>query len=854
MGKVYSMVIKYLDSKRIQTSAEGTYGSGGGSGGAVTSGNPTGTAGQGNSGGYGTGSNGNGGGGGGSSSAGTNGSLSSGVGSDGGSGTNNNWTTGSNVGYAGGGAGGHANNTGGSGTATHGAHAGAYPNNVADANSGAGGSAGDSMTENSQVYGGTGGSGIVVVRYLTSGAPTVVSSVTPSTVGSYTVHKFISTGSFQITSGSTSADILVVGGGGSGGTRRHGAGGGAGGYIETLSKSLGVDTYTITIGAGGASTQSTNNASGSDGTYSAFDDGGGDEIKAKGGGKGGGYNDAGGGGTSPATKPTNVQNNSVLVEKDTGKRYWFDDAFDLSELKSYWKFNEASGDIVNQATSVGSTDSLGTSADLQTSGVSYDETGIIDKSILYNGSSNTSIAGSSVSQFNFIRNTTATATIVFWYKQTALDGDNAFLTQVCNGAGGQVGMQIEKRNSSTNKRQLTINNYNGSNSVNTITSDTFFPADLNWHMLSIRFNYSASTMTCKIDDETPEVLSITQTWTDTNSCSAMKIGYWATSEFYGGNLDEFSIWNRILTDAEITTIYNSGTGKTLDTAKGATWTRQPPSFTASFWGAGGTAGPWTPVNYHDQFNGTTWSTATALSTSVQMVSGCGTKTAGLVIGGDTSGTSSPISTVQAWNGSAWSTSTGGTMNVARNQHASGGSSISAWAVAGRTSSSANNTTSFWDNSSWTSGATTSTDRRNHAGAGAVDDCWITGGYEDSTSTVLASTEQYNGTAWSAGGNLGTATNSIMGGGGDTYNAIITGGNEGSNSNKTNIYNGTAWSLGGTLTNAHKYGHTSGTPQDAGAYLGYVSSWTPTWSETYNGTSWTTQGSVSNGRATGAGGN
>jgi hypothetical protein len=146
----------------------GTYGSGGGSGGSITSGNPAGTSGQGNSGGYGTGSNGNGGGGGGSSSAGTNGSLSSGVGSDGGSGTNNNWT-GSTIGYAGGGAGGHANNTGGSGTATHGAHAGAYPNNIADANSGAGGSAGDSMTENSEVYSGDGGSGIVIIRFLTSG-------------------------------------------------------------------------------------------------------------------------------------------------------------------------------------------------------------------------------------------------------------------------------------------------------------------------------------------------------------------------------------------------------------------------------------------------------------------------------------------------------------------------------------------------------------------------------------------------------------------------------------------------------------------------------------------------------------
>ena len=235
----------------------------------------------------------------------------------------------------------------------------------------------------------------------------------------------------------------------------------------------------------------------------------------------------------------------------------FSSTYGDSELKSYWKFDESSGDIINQSVSA---DTLGTAADLQTSGVTYSEAGIIDESVLYDGVNDTSIAGSSVSQFNFIRNTTATSTIVIWYKQTALDGDNSFLTQVCNGAGGQVGMQLQKRDITTNKRTLSINNYNGSSAVNIDSSDTFFPADLDWHMLSLRLNYAASTITCQIDVQTPEVLPIVQTWTNTNSCSAMKIGYWATSQFYGGNLDEFSIWNKLLTDAEIISLYNGGSG------------------------------------------------------------------------------------------------------------------------------------------------------------------------------------------------------------------------------------------------------------------------------------------------------
>ena len=540
------MTIKYLDSKRIVTSAEGTYGSGGGSGGAVTSGNPTGAAGQGNSGGYGTGSNGNGGGGGGSSSAGTNGSLSSGVGSDGGSGTNNNWTTGSNVGYAGGGAGGHANNLGGSGTATHGAHAGAYPNNVADANTGAGGSAGDSMTENSQVYGGTGGSGIVVVRYLTSGAPTVVSSVTSSTVGSYTVHRFISTGSFQITSGSTSADILVVGGGGSGGTRRHGAGGGAGGYIETLNKSLGVDTYTITIGAGGASTQSTNNVSGSNGTYSAFDDGGGNEIKAKGGGFGGGYNDAGGGGTSPATKPTNVQDNSILVEKDTAKRFWYAEK-SISSLDSDRWFQNSS---INAGGATTITGKVGTYA------WSHD-------------GSNDNEKWRTLSDWEFINDDSTDWTISFWYKNqmgTTSNGHvimstysnannkNGFLIDVRASQGLRVGFQYNNATAS-----FTAFSYN-----NVITTGT------EWVHYSIVYDHSAKTVKVfeggsALTNDSAGNGANPQTVADHSTQTTEKpltVGARFDTQYTAFSMDQLLIHKRKLTDSEITGLWASNNGTT----------------------------------------------------------------------------------------------------------------------------------------------------------------------------------------------------------------------------------------------------------------------------------------------------
>jgi hypothetical protein len=58
-----------------------------------------------------------------------------------------------------------------------------------------------------------------------------------------------------------------------------------------------------------------------------------------------------------------------------------------------------------------------------------------------------------------------------------------------------------------------------------------------------------------------------------------------------------------------------------------------------------------------------------------------------------------------------------------------------------------------------------------------------GGDTGSNSKV---TEEYNGSSWSAGGNLGTARG-YLAGGGDSSNAICMGGDTGSNSKVTEEY-------------------------------------------------------------------
>ena len=80
---------------------------------------------------------------------------------------------------------------------------------------------------------------------------------TKTTYGSYTVHSFLSSGSFVLTHApdSLTCDILVVGGGGAGGSGQAGAyeagGGGAGGMRTFPNQPVGTGNFTVTVGLGG---------------------------------------------------------------------------------------------------------------------------------------------------------------------------------------------------------------------------------------------------------------------------------------------------------------------------------------------------------------------------------------------------------------------------------------------------------------------------------------------------------------------------------------------------------------------------------------------------------------------------
>lgn len=202
--------------------------------------------------------------------------------------------------FAGGGGGGsresiagtarHAGGQGGGGLG-HYTHTEKAGNGMANTGGGGGG-AGYAGTNPTERIGGDGGSGIVLLRYKDPQSVRVYTAInddsgTPPAFDNMQV--FTSDGTFTVPEGITEVEVLIVagggGGGGSAGAGASGAGGGAGGVVYAQNVQVTDPTYTIVVGAGGASSGVNSDTQGTNGeNSSAFG------LTALGGGGGGSRN------------------------------------------------------------------------------------------------------------------------------------------------------------------------------------------------------------------------------------------------------------------------------------------------------------------------------------------------------------------------------------------------------------------------------------------------------------------------------------------------------------------------------------------------------------------------------------
>jgi hypothetical protein len=127
---------------------------------------------------------------------------------------------------------------------------------------------------------------------------------------------------------------------------------------------------------------------------------------------------------------------------------------------------------------------------------------------------------------------------------------------------------------------------------------------------------------------------------------------------------------------------------------------------------------------------------------------------------------------------------------------------------------ATNATQEFNGTTWTAGGNLPVAKWINAGAGTQTAGLSFAGIASGTvSTYLTSTEEYDGTSWTAGGNLATGRLG-PGGAGTQTSALAFGGDTGVVTNVTEEYDGTSWTSGGNLTTARNTPASAGTQTSA----------------------------------------
>ena len=228
--------------------------------------------------------------------------------------------------------------------------------------------------------------------------------------------------------------------------------------------------------------------------------------------------------------------------------------FQTSGLKAYWKMNESSGNLLNTASAQNSDSTM--SADLVSSGtVNRGQTGHVSgvDSIgfpTHDADGNKVTANNSASDYGFMNKAAAKFTACWWAKNESHNST----VDLWGFGGNGGGTDIQFRNKSSG---FTIW-FSGTE----YTSFTHNVGDNNWHFYMLSWDEDGGSDNAQFQlDGTKQTATVTTSNTS-DASNPLIIGDVSGNE-PEMDIQEFSLWNRVLTDSEIALIYNSGNGAEL---------------------------------------------------------------------------------------------------------------------------------------------------------------------------------------------------------------------------------------------------------------------------------------------------
>jgi len=266
-----------------------------------------------------------------------------------------------------------------------------------------------------------------------------------------------------------------------------------------------------------------------------------------------------------------------------------------------------------------------------------------------------------------------------------------------------------------------------------------------------------------------------------------------------------------------------------------------------------------------EYDGSSWSSGGALITGRSALAGAGTQDAGLAFGG--LAPSNVVCTEEYTKTDGFATATKsfgvdnstGKVEVSSSLESTSDIRVGTYLKLGNTANTGSAGNLWYDTDSctlkvsyesigpnaWSSGGALITARDSLAGAGTQTAGLAFGGFY--SPDTLSCTEEYDGSScgssWSSGGALITARCGLAGAGTQTAGLAFggyVGGKGGGVSSCTEEYDGSAWTSGGALITARFFLAGAGT-QTAGLAIGGTPSVSCT--EEYNGSSWSSGGAL-----------
>ena len=262
----------------------------------------------------------------------------------------------------------------------------------------------------------------------------------------------------------------------------------------------------------------------------------------------------------------------------------------------------------------------------------------------------------------------------------------------------------------------------------------------------------------------------------------------------------------------------------------------------------GTADPYSGLETSvEEYDGTHWTNAATCPTAQKYyTAAAGPQTSALLTGGNSATTTNSI-----YDGIAFSV--GATLGTARFQHGMAKSettNLTALVMGGLEPPARfsiceeyNTVTSAITGAAWASGGNMTSGRGGGGDCGIYTAGLVFGGNPGEAPYTTANSEEYNGSAWSEGNNLGHAASDVSGAG--TQTAAVAFAFSDNPTASTQEYNGTSWSEVNDLPGNQAQGRGIGI-QTAALLVGYGSPGVAT--SEYDGTNWTAGGNHNNKRS------